>query len=72
MNDENNKNNDDVTFLQVISSVAAAMFGVQSDKNRQRDFKKGKLWHYVLGGILFTAIFITILVIIVQTALAGI
>lgn len=72
MNDENNKNNNDVTFLQVISSVAAAMFGVQSDKNRQRDFKKGKLWHYVLGGILFAAIFITILVIIVQTALSGI
>jgi len=67
MSENNDKEN--VTFLQVISSVGAAMFGVQTDKNRHRDFKKGKLWHYIVGGLLFAAVFIAILVAIVNLAL---
>jgi len=70
MSDNNDKEN--VTFLQVISSVGAAMFGVQTDKNRQRDFKKGKLWHYVVGGLLFAVVFIAILVVIVKMALSDV
>lgn len=70
MDNDNNKNNDKVSFFQVFSSVLAAMFGVQSDKNRQRDFNKGKLWHYILGGLIFAAIFIGTLITIVNYALA--
>ncbi len=70
MSDNNDKEN--VSLFQVIGSVGAAMFGVQSDKNRQRDFKKGKLWHYVVGGLLFTAIFIAILIAVVKMALSDI
>lgn len=68
MSEDNN--NDKVTFFQVMISVLAAMFGVSTEKNRQRDFKKGKLWHYILGGLIFAAVFIAILVTIVQTALS--
>ena len=69
----NNKNNDEkVSFFQIFTSVLAAMFGVQSDKNRERDFNKGKLWHYILGGIIFAVIFIAILITVVQTALSGV
>ena len=68
MSEDNN--NDKVTFFQVMTSVLAAMFGVSTEKNRERDFKKGKLWHYILGGLIFAAIFITVLIIIVQTALS--
>jgi len=70
MSDNNEKEN--VTFFQVISSVGAAMFGVQSDKNRQRDFKKGKLWHYIVGGVLFAAVFIAILIAVVKMALSDV
>jgi len=70
MSDNNEKDN--VTLFQVISSVGAAMFGVQSDKNRQRDFKKGKLWHYIVGGLLFAAIFIAILIAVVKMALSDV
>lgn len=63
-------NNKPVGFFQVISSVGAAMFGVQSDKNRQRDFAKGKLWHYIVGGLFFAVIFIAILISVVQYALS--
>ncbi|MCK4710988.1 MAG: DUF2970 domain-containing protein, partial [Gammaproteobacteria bacterium] len=45
---------------------------VQSNKNRERDFNKGKLWHYILGGLIFAAIFIGILIAIVKIALSGI
>ena len=65
-------NNNKVSVLQVIGSVLAAAFGVQSEKNRQRDFKKGKLWHYVLAGIIFTTIFIFILIAIVRLLLSDI
>lgn len=70
MND-NNKNSASVSFLQVFKSVLAAMFGVQSEENRQRDFTQGKLWHYILGGLIFAAIFIAILITVVQTVLSG-
>lgn len=72
MNNDNNKNNTKVSFFQIFGSVVAAMFGVQSEKNRQRDFNQGKLWHYILGGLIFAAIFIGILITVVQTALADI
>lgn len=65
-------NNNKVSVLQVIGSVLAAAFGVQSNKNRQRDFKKGKLWHYVLVGIIFTTIFIFTLIAIVRLLLSDI
>jgi len=70
VSNDNNKNTESVSFFQVFSSVLAAMFGVQTEKNRERDFNKGKLWHYVLGGLLFAVIFITILVSVVQFALS--
>ncbi len=44
-------------FLAVMRSVAAAFFGVQSNKNRERDFAKGKMWHFILGGLIATMVF---------------
>ncbi|AJD48365.1 hypothetical protein S7S_09765 [Isoalcanivorax pacificus W11-5] len=35
-------------LFQVIWSVIAALFGVQSGKNRERDFKQGKAGDYIL------------------------
>jgi hypothetical protein len=35
----------------------AAAFGVQSGKNRARDFTHGKPSHFVILGILFTVVF---------------
>ena len=37
--------------------MAAKPFGVQSGKNRARDFTHGKPSHFVLLGILFTTVF---------------
>ena len=44
--------------LQVVSSVFAAGLGVQSSKNRERDFKQGRAGTFIVAGLLFTALFI--------------
>ena len=44
--------------LQVSASVLAAAFGVQSSKNRERDFSRGRLHHFVIAGVTFTAVFV--------------
>ncbi len=55
--------------LQVVGSVLAAGFGVQSSKNRERDFKEGSFKSFVVAGILFTVVFIGVLYLIVSTVL---
>lgn len=57
------------TLWQVIHSVAAAFFGVQSSKNRERDFQHGKPWHYVVIALLMTGLFALTLIGIVRAIL---
>ena len=47
-----------LTFLQMLGSTLAAAVGVQSSRNRQRDFTRGKASHFIFMGIAFTAIFV--------------
>ena len=42
----------------VVKSILAAGIGVQSEKNRQRDFEKGNPLVFIIGGIIFTLLFI--------------
>ncbi len=53
----------------VISSVFAAGLGVQSSRNRERDFKQGKAGVFLAAGLIFTLLFIATVVIIVQLVL---
>lgn len=52
--------NDDAspTLWQTIASVAASFFGVQSSKNRQRDFSKGKPGRFIAIGLIMTVLFV--------------
>jgi len=45
------------TVWQTAVSVAASFFGVQSSRNRQRDFKHGKALHFIVIGVVMTVIF---------------
>ncbi len=58
-----------LTFWQMLMSTVAAAFGVQSSTNRNRDFTKGKAWHFILFGIGFTIVFILAVVTVVRTVL---
>jgi hypothetical protein len=57
------------SLLQVISSVFAAGLGVQSSKNRERDFKHGKFGVFLAAGITFTLLFIATVFTVVQLVL---
>ena len=50
----------------IILSTLAAAFGVQSSKNRERDFVKGNLKSYVISGLIFVVIFISSIVMLVK------
>jgi hypothetical protein len=52
----------DLTLLQVMSSVFAASFGVQSRGNKVRDFNRGKPVHFIIAGLTFTVMFLAALV----------
>tara|TARA_R110002049_G_scaffold35951_5_gene115407 strand:+ start:504 stop:695 length:192 start_codon:yes stop_codon:yes gene_type:complete len=52
--------------LQVIASVFAAGLGVQSSKNRERDFKQGRIGVFIAAGIIFTLLFIATVMFVVQ------
>ncbi len=53
-------------LLHVIKSVLAAAIGVQSDKNREIDFKHGSLRAYIIVGLIATVLFIFAIVSIVS------
>jgi len=48
--------------LAIAFSVIAAAFGVQSDANRQRDFSHGSALAYIIGGLIFTVLFVLTLI----------
>ncbi|WP_122663571.1 DUF2970 domain-containing protein [Pseudomonas viridiflava] len=54
------------TFWQMLHSVMAAAFGVQSGKNRERDFTRGKPIHFAIIGLSFTLFFAAALFGVVQ------
>ena len=57
------------TFWQMLHSVLAAAFGVQTGKNRARDFTHGKPAHFIALGTAFTLVFILVLIGLVQLAM---
>ncbi|MEN8261706.1 MAG: DUF2970 domain-containing protein [Pseudomonadota bacterium] len=63
-------NNDKISFFEIVRSVVASMIGIQSEKNRERDFKKGSASVYLAAGIIGTIIFVLILYAIVSAVLS--
>jgi hypothetical protein len=57
------------TLKQTMASVGSAMIGIQSNKNRKRDFSQGKFSHFVIAGVLGVVLFISALVLIVSLVL---
>jgi len=58
-----------LTILQVIQSVAWAFFGVQSHRNRVRDFTVGQPLQFVIVGVLLTGVVVALFVAAAQLAL---
>ncbi len=55
----------------VIKSILAAAIGVQSDKNRERDFEQGSPLAFIIGGFVFTLLFIATVATVVGLVLSS-
>lgn len=58
-----------LTLKQILQSILAGALGVQSGKNRERDFNLGKPSHFILMGVVFTLLFILTILGIVKVVL---
>ncbi len=58
-------------FVDIVKSTLAAAVGVQSNKNRERDFAQGNILAYVVSGIIFTVLFISTVIIVVKMVIRG-
>lgn len=66
MDDDENK---PLTLREMLQSVLSAALGVQSGKNRSRDFSRGKPSHFIILGVLFTAAFVLLIFAVVKLVL---
>ncbi|GAA6153047.1 DUF2970 domain-containing protein [Pseudoteredinibacter isoporae] len=57
-------------FVSLVVSTLAAAFGVQTDKNRERDFQHGNIYSFIAAGVIFTALFVVGTVFLVKFILA--
>ena len=59
------------SHLEVIKSVLASFVGVQSEKNRLRDFAQGKPIHFIIAGLILTVVFILVVWGVVKLVLSA-
>ncbi|MDO6442418.1 DUF2970 domain-containing protein [Marinobacter sp. 2_MG-2023] len=59
------------SVFKVMQSVAAGALGVQSNKRHEEDFASHSPWPYIIGGLLFTTLFVGTLVLVVRVVLSG-
>jgi hypothetical protein len=63
---------DSLTVWQLVTSALAAGFGVQSSRNRTRDFSKGKPGQFIAIGIILTIGFVIAIVALVNLVLSNV
>lgn len=68
---EQGKKDDDkpLTLWEMLQSILAAAIGVQSGKNRSRDFSRGKPRHFIILGVAFTLVFVLMIIAVVKLVL---
>lgn len=66
---DNGEKRNSLNPFQVVASILAAGLGIQSSKNRERDFRQGRAGVFIVAGIVFTLIFIGTVYTVVQLVL---
>lgn len=79
MNDTRNQDRSDpqdrdsssgeVSFRTIVLSTLAAAIGVQSRANKERDFSHGRAAPFIVAGLIFTVLFVLVLVVVVRLVL---
>ena len=55
---DNLEDQENLTLAQMFGSALAAMVSVQTKEKRERDFAKGKASHFIIVGVVLTALFV--------------
>jgi len=58
-----------LSWPKMFLSVCSAFLGVQSDKNLASDFSSGRIWPYLIIGLVVVTIFILSLIVVVKLIL---
>jgi hypothetical protein len=66
------ENNSGVTPFSILKSALSAMIGVQSNENRERDFKSGKFWHFFFAGFIVLVAFMVVVWLAVKLLMASV
>ena len=66
---DNPKESGKLNPLQVVGSIFAAGLGVQSSKNRERDFKQGRIGVFITAGIVFTLLLVGTVIAVVRVVI---
>ncbi len=69
--DPNIDNNESPSMMQVVGSVLASFFGVQSSRARERDFTRGRPWLFIIVGLAATLAFILTVWFVVRTVVGA-
>lgn len=59
-----------LTLLEMFGSAISAMIGVQSRAKRERDFARGKASHFIIVGVVITALVVLSLAAVVSLVLS--
>ncbi len=59
-----------LSLREVISSTLAAAIGIQTKANKERDFTHGRPGQFIVAGLIFTALFVLVVVGVVKFVLA--
>ena len=70
--EESEPESDSLSLWQVLSSALAAGFGVQSSRNRNRDFAKGRPGQFIAVGIIVTVAFVIAIITLVNVILGSV
>lgn len=49
-----------LSLREVVGSIMAALLGVQSSRNHERDFRRGSARQYIVVGLIATVIFVLV------------
>ena len=69
---ENGEDAEPLSVWQLVKSALAAGFGVQSSRNRNRDFSRGKPGQFIAVGIVLTATFVIAIIALVKLVLSSV
>lgn len=68
---ESPKNDESLSPLTILASVFRSWFGVQTEKNRQRDFSSKDPTPFIIAGIIFTVGMVIAVIVVVNMALSA-